>query len=600
MYNLYVKFQGTKYFLLYLALKEWYFVKTSPVFEVRAIKNLRDMIEQSSQLFADKNAFYVKTKDNSYRGITFSEFKNDIDSFGTALLELGLDKGFVAVIGENRYEWCVTYLATVNGVGVIIPLDKELPIAELENLLRQSTANVVVYSGKFHEGIKEMSPRLSNVKYFINMSADKDEDEKFISFWSLLEKGKKLLESGKKDYLNAPIDETSMSAMIFTSGTTDHAKAVMLSHKNICSNIMSVSASVRMDSNDSVLSILPLHHTYECTAGFLTMIYNGATITFNEGLKHIGKNLKEAQPTILILVPLILESMYNKIWEQASKNKSLKFKLKAGLFISNLLYKGLKIDIRRKLFKSIIDNVGGKLRLVISGAAALDPDVARGFEAMGVEVLQGYGLTEASPIVSVNRDKLYRHDSVGLPLPGLEVEINNPDKDGLGEIIVKGDSVMLGYYNNEAATNAVLKDGWLYTGDLGRMDETGFIYITGRKKNIIVTKTGKNIFPEEVEAYINKSPYIKESLVSGRENDKNDETIVVAQIVPDIDAIKAKLKIDTEPSPEEVYNLIKSEIRSINKNMPVYKRVVDITIRENEFAKTSSKKIKRYLEKTRV
>nr|WP_276020468.1 AMP-binding protein [Acetivibrio straminisolvens] len=558
------------------------------------------MIEQSSQLFADKNAFYVKTKDNSYRGITFSEFKNDIDSFGTALLELGLDKGFVAVIGENRYEWCVTYLATVNGVGVIIPLDKELPIAELENLLRQSTANVVVYSGKFHEGIKEMSPRLSNVKYFINMSADKDEDEKFISFWSLLEKGKKLLESGKKDYLNAPIDETSMSAMIFTSGTTDHAKAVMLSHKNICSNIMSVSASVRMDSNDSVLSILPLHHTYECTAGFLTMIYNGATITFNEGLKHIGKNLKEAQPTILILVPLILESMYNKIWEQASKNKSLKFKLKAGLFISNLLYKGLKIDIRRKLFKSIIDNVGGKLRLVISGAAALDPDVARGFEAMGVEVLQGYGLTEASPIVSVNRDKLYRHDSVGLPLPGLEVEINNPDKDGLGEIIVKGDSVMLGYYNNEAATNAVLKDGWLYTGDLGRMDETGFIYITGRKKNIIVTKTGKNIFPEEVEAYINKSPYIKESLVSGRENDKNDETIVVAQIVPDIDAIKAKLKIDTEPSPEEVYNLIKSEIRSINKNMPVYKRVVDITIRENEFAKTSSKKIKRYLEKTRV
>ncbi|WP_265443111.1 AMP-dependent synthetase/ligase [Acetivibrio straminisolvens] len=575
-------------------------MKTSPVFEVRAIKNLRDMIEQSSQLFADKNAFYVKTKDNSYRGITFSEFKNDIDSFGTALLELGLDKGFVAVIGENRYEWCVTYLATVNGVGVIIPLDKELPIAELENLLRQSTANVVVYSGKFHEGIKEMSPRLSNVKYFINMSADKDEDEKFISFWSLLEKGKKLLESGKKDYLNAPIDETSMSAMIFTSGTTDHAKAVMLSHKNICSNIMSVSASVRMDSNDSVLSILPLHHTYECTAGFLTMIYNGATITFNEGLKHIGKNLKEAQPTILILVPLILESMYNKIWEQASKNKSLKFKLKAGLFISNLLYKGLKIDIRRKLFKSIIDNVGGKLRLVISGAAALDPDVARGFEAMGVEVLQGYGLTEASPIVSVNRDKLYRHDSVGLPLPGLEVEINNPDKDGLGEIIVKGDSVMLGYYNNEAATNAVLKDGWLYTGDLGRMDETGFIYITGRKKNIIVTKTGKNIFPEEVEAYINKSPYIKESLVSGRENDKNDETIVVAQIVPDIDAIKAKLKIDTEPSPEEVYNLIKSEIRSINKNMPVYKRVVDITIRENEFAKTSSKKIKRYLEKTRV
>lgn len=219
---------------------------------------------------------------------------------------------------------------------------------------------------------------------------------------------------------------------------------------------------------------------------------------------------------------------------------------------------------------------------------------------MGIKVLQGYGLTEASPIVAVNRDKQYRHDSIGLPIPGLDVEISNPDKDGLGEIIVKGDSVMLGYYNNEAATKAVLKNGWLYTGDLGRMDENGFIYITGRQKNIIVTKTGKNIFPEEVEAYINKSPFIKESLVSGRENDKNDETIVVAQIVPDIDAIKARLKIDTEPSPEDVYNLIKSEIKAINKNMPIYKRVVDITIRENEFAKTSSKKIKRYLEKTRV
>ncbi|WP_136479229.1 long-chain fatty acid--CoA ligase [Acetivibrio thermocellus] len=576
-------------------------MKTSPVFEVRTIKNLRDMIEQSSKLFANKDAFRVKTKDNSYRGITFAEFKNDIDAFGTALLDLlGTEKGFVAVIGENRYEWCVTYLATINGVGVVIPLDKELPLPELENLLKQSNANAIVYSGKFHDAIKEMSSHLSNIKYFINMNTNEHEDDKFLSFWVLLEKGKKLLESGKKDYLNAPIDENAMSAMIFTSGTTGQAKAVMLSHKNICSNMMAVSASVYMDSTDSVLSILPLHHTYECTAGFLTMIYNGATITFNEGLKYIGKNLKEAQPTILILVPLILESMYNKIWEQASKDKSLKFKLKAGLFISNLLYKVFKIDIRRKLFKSVIDNVGGKLRLVISGAAALDPEVAKGFEAMGIKVLQGYGLTEASPIVAVNRDKSYRHDSVGLPLPGLDVEIINPDKEGFGEIIVKGDSVMLGYYNNDDATKAVLKDGWLYTGDLGRMDEKGFIYITGRKKNIIVTKTGKNIFPEEVEAYLNKSPYIKESLVSGRENDKNDETIVVAQIVPDMDAIKAKLKTDTDPSPEEVYKLIKAEIRAINKNMPVYKRVVDITIRENEFAKTSSKKIKRYLEKTNV
>jgi long-chain acyl-CoA synthetase len=576
-------------------------MKFTPIFDIRPIKNLKDMIEQSSTLFADKNAFHIKCKDDKYEGIKYSDFKNDIDALGTALLELNLKNSFIAVIGENRYDWCVTYLSVINGVGVIVPLDKELPVAELENLLNSSGAGAIVYSGRlFHDKLKQISSKLSNIKYYINMDTEEHESKNFLSLKALIKTGRELLSSGIKDYISCEIDENTLSALIYTSGTTDYAKGVMLSHKNICSNIMNVCSSLYIDSSDSVLSILPLHHTYECTAGFLTMIYNGVTISFNEGLKYIAKNLQETKPTILILVPLILENMYKKIWTQAKKKKSLKIKLKLGLFISNFLYNTFKIDIRKKLFKQILDNVGGRLRLVISGAAAIDPNVSKGLSGFGITIRQGYGLTEASPIVLVNRDKEFRDDSAGLPLPGLDVQINNPDHDGLGEIIVKGDSVMLGYYNNDAATKAVLKDGWLFTGDLACMDEKGFIYITGRQKNVIVTKNGKNIFPEEVEAYINKSPYILESLVTGKDDEETGETIVSAQIVPDMDAIKAKLKTDSEPSTEVIYKLIKAEIKSINKNMPIYKRVIDINIRDTEFAKTTTKKIKRYLEKTHV
>lgn len=572
-----------------------------PIYDVRPIKNLKDMIEQSSTMFAEKIAFNIKCKDNTYKGIKYSEFKNDIDALGTALLDLNLKNSFIAVIGENRYEWCVTYLSVVNGVGVIVPLDKELPNSDLENLLNNSNANAIVYSGRlFHDRLKELSPKLISIKYYINMDIEEHENDSFLSFKCLVKKGRELLNSGNKDYIDSEIDENALSALIYTSGTTDFAKGVMLSHKNICSNIMSVCSSLYIDSSDSVLSILPLHHTYECTAGFLVMIYNGVTISFNEGLKYIAKNLQETKPTLLISVPLILENMYRKIWTHAEKNKSLKIKLKFGLFISNLLYNVFKIDIRKKLFKQILDNVGGRLRLVISGAAAIDPKVSKGLSNFGITIRQGYGLTEASPIVSVNRDEIFRDDSAGLPLPGLDVRINNPDQDGLGEIIVKGDSVMLGYYKNDAATKAVLRDGWLFTGDLAKMDEKGFIYITGRQKNVIVTKNGKNIFPEEVEAYINKSPYVLESLVTGKEDEKTGETIVSAQIVPDMEAIKAKLKMDSDPSAEVVYKLIKSEIKSINRNMPLYKRVIDINIRETEFVKTTTKKIKRYLEKNHV
>lgn len=572
-------------------------VNNKPIYNVRTIKNLKDMIEQSERLFGNKNAFLIKTKEENYKGITYKEFKSDIDALGTSLINLGLKDKFIAVIGENRYEWCVTYLATVNGTGVVVPLDKELPLSEIKNLLERSSASAVVFSGKFSEEMKELASSVESIKYFINMDIEEDEQD-FLSYKKLIEQGKALIKSGDRRFLDADIDNTKMSILLFTSGTTDLAKGVMLSHKNICSNMMAVCSVLYIDSNDSVLSILPLHHTYECTCGFLIMVYNGCTIAFNEGLKHIGKNLKETSPSILLAVPLILEGMYKKIWEQAGKKKGLKTKLKIALAVSNILYKFFKIDIRRSLFKQIHDNIGGRIRLVISGAAAINPDVSKGFQAMGIKVLQGYGLTECSPIVTVNREEVYRDDSIGFPLPGVQVKIHNPDSNNIGEIVVKGENVMLGYYKNKAATEKILKDSWLYTGDLGYMDKSGFFYITGRKKNVIVTKNGKNIFPEEVEAYLNKSPYIKESLVFGENDDVSGETFVNAQIVPDIETIKAKLKADNLTK-EKVFDIINSEVKNVNKVMPLYKRIRQFAIREEEFAKTTTRKIKRYMEKTK-
>jgi len=557
---------------------------------------MKDLITQSVKLFGSKNAFLVRNKQEIYEGITYSKFKDDIDAFGSALIDLGLKDKFIAVIGENRYEWCVTYLSVVNGTGIIVPLDKELPLPEIENLLIRSNAAAVVFSGKFSSEMGELSKKLPTVKYFISMDADQEEYG-ILSFRKLVEYGKGLMNSGCGSFSDAEINDEKMSILLFTSGTTDLAKGVMLSHKNICSNIVSVSKTVYIGSNDSSLSILPLHHTYECTLGFLTMIYSGGTIAFNEGLKHIAKNLKEIRPTVLIAVPLILESMYKKIWEQAAKKKGMKTKLKTALLISNTLNKIFRIDIRKKLFKAIHDNIGGRVRLIISGAAAIDPDVSKGFSMMGIKVLQGYGLTECSPLVIGNRDNVYRDASVGLPIPGVEVKIVDPNQKGVGEIITKGDNVMLGYYKNEEVTEKCMKNGWFYTGDLGYKDKAGFYYITGRIKNVIVTKNGKNIYPEEVESYINKSPYVQESLVWGRYDEISGETHVNAQIIPNFIAIKEKLK-DIHISGDEIMRVISDVVKGVNRDMPLYKRIRGFNIRETEFVKTTTKKIKRYVEKT--
>ncbi len=566
-----------------------------PIYDVNPIKNLKNMVDKSEKLFGSKNAFYIKEKGDDYRGISYTEFANDITALGTSLINMGLKDTFIAVIGENRYEWCVTYLSTVNGTGVIVPLDKELPPSEIENLLIRSNASAVIFSGKFEKEMKKFKSTLLSVKYFINMDID-DDAQGFISYKRLIREGRDAVSSGNASFINAPIDDDALSILLFTSGTTDLAKGVMLSHKNISNNLQAVSSVIYIDSHDSILSILPLHHTYECTCGFLLMIYRGCTISFTEGLKHIAKNLNEVKPTVLLAVPLILEGMYSKVWEQASKKRGMKTKLKIALKVSNFLYTYLKLDIRKKLFSKIHEGIGGRIRLAISGAAAINPKVSEGFRSMGILVLQGYGLTECSPIVTVNREKDFRDSSIGQPLPGLQVKLDD-EKDGIGEIIVKGDSVMLGYYDNKLATEKVINDGWFYTGDLGTMDKHGFFTITGRKKNVIITKNGKNIFPEEVESYLSKSLYISESLIIGAYDNNSGETFVNAQIFPNVEAIKDKLKTN-EVSNEEIFKVINMEIKAINRSIPLYKRIRQFSIRDMEFEKTTTKKIKRYNQKT--
>lgn len=566
-----------------------------PVYNVRPIKDLKDMLIQSERLYGDNDAFLLKTSDDTYKGISYRHFKGDVDSLGTALQNLGFKGCTIAVISENRYEWCVTYLAVSCGAGVIVPLDKELPGHEIENLLLRSKAAVVVFSGKLENEVRKSAENIPGIRHLVNMDLPEDRDG-MLSFRRLVEKGKELLASGDRYYINTVIDTRAMDFLIFTSGTTDLAKGVMLTHENLAADVMAVCSTLYIDDKDSVLSILPLHHTYECTAGFLVMIYNGCTISFNEGLKHIAKNLKETRPTILILVPLIIENMYKKVWEAASKQPLGRLKLRAAMFAGDLLFNVFGFDIRKNLFKPILDNVGGRLRLIVAGAAAINPKVSKGFRSMGILTLQGYGLTECSPIVTANREKGFRDDSIGQPLPGVEVEIDAPDAEGIGEIKVRGDIVMPGYYENPQATGNILKDGWLYTGDLGRVDREGNFYITGRKKNVIVTKNGKNIFPEEVEAYLNDSPYILESMVYGRDIEETGETEVCAVIVPDFEMMAQKLRKDAF-TPEETRAAIENEVKTINRKMPLYKHIRAFTIREDELVKTTTRKIKRYLEK---
>jgi long-chain acyl-CoA synthetase len=561
-------------------------------YEFRPIRDLKDMVNTSAALFPDRNAFLVKNAPGgTYIPVKFSKLKTDIDELGTALTDLGLSGKKVAVIGENRYEWVTTYLAVVNGVGVIVPLDRELPAQEIRNLLERAEASAIVYSSKVGSVVEEAIQGIGSIEYVISMDAADHMDGR-LSLKRLQRAGKRLLLEGRRNYLDTEIDREAMCSLLFTSGTTGLAKGVMLSHKNLAANVYNMSKYVNVSGNYTGLSVLPMHHTYEMTCHVLTCIYQGCGVAICEGLKYIVKNMAEAQATVMLGVPLIFESMHKKVWKQAEASGKAE-KMRTAVQLSKKLE---KFNIKTKrLFKAVHQAMGGHMRLFISGAAAIDPAVIEDFNAMGVTMFQGYGMTENSPIIAVNKDRYFKPASVGLPMPGTEIRIIDRDENGVGEIVCKGDSVMIGYYDNPEETARVLVDGWLHTGDYGYFDQDGFLYISGRKKNVIVTKNGKNIFPEEVEFYLSKSDYIGEVVVWGLDDEKTGDTVVQAEIFPDYPALEEKF--GRVPEEGELRRILKKEIDGINEMMPLYKRVKRFEIRKEEFEKTTTKKIKRHAAK---
>ncbi|MDX1358662.1 MAG: AMP-binding protein [Clostridia bacterium] len=560
-------------------------MKKNLLYRHEPIRDLKEMINGVAGRYPDKTAFLSKVG-GEYIPTTYKEFLSDINGLGTKLFDMGLKDAFIGVIGENRYDWCVSYMAIVNGTGVVVPLDKELSVRELLYIANESNLKMIVFSEKYRSKVLEVAQSCDSIEHLVCMDAPKGDE---LSIQEMIAAGNELIENGVNVFLEAEIDPREMRMLLFTSGTTGVAKGVMLCHDGIASNISSMKSFLKVTSDDSSLSILPIHHAFECTCGFLTIIASGGTVAFCEGLKYIAQNIRETRPTLLVVVPLILENVYSKIQKNASSSfiKKIVFKILLGLGSI------LPIKTRRKLFSKVHNSLGGRVHHVISGASALSPSVSKALEKMGLVTLQGYGLTECSPVAAGNYEKFYKHGALGMAIPGVEMKIFEPDEDGIGEILVKGPNVMLGYYKNPEATAEVIKDGWFHTGDYGKVDKDGFYIMTGRKKNLIVTKTGKNIFPEELEEYLNDSPFILESVVSGSEKDITKEDFINAHIVPNIEKIKETLS-GKLPSIEEIKKVIGDEIKKINKKLPAFKRIKIFHIRDNEFEKTTTKKIKRH------
>ena len=562
------------------------------IYKTEGYKDLKEMLKKTGEKYGDLPAYIFRTEEEGmFRNITHKEFRNDINALGTKLIDMGLKDKRIAVISENRYEWGVDYLAAVTGVGVVVPLDRALPGNEIENLMIRSEVEAIFYSSKYDEIMNRVKEqKTTNVKYFISMDLEKEENGIY-SQKELIEQGRKLLEEGNTEFLNAKIDAEKMSIMLFTSGTTAMSKAVMLSHKNICTNLKDITSVIKVDSTDRFLSFLPLHHTFECTVGFLYPVSIGGAIAFCDGIRHIAENIKEYQITAMISVPILFESMYKKVMKGIEKKGKLD-KVKKGIKISNFLLK-FGIDIRKKLFKEIHDTLGGKVKLFVAGGAALDPEAEKGFNELGFTMYQGYGLTETSPVVAAEDDKYRRIGSIGKAFPSLEVKIDEPDEEGIGELMVKGDTVMLGYYNNEEATKeSIEEDGWFHTGDLAKIDKDGYIFISGRKKFVIVLKNGKNIFPEEIEFLVNKIEGVKESFIYGRPEDDGDYKIC-AKIVYDKDQMKELYNLENE---DEIKDFIWKEVKKVNKTMPAYKYIRDIIVTDKDLIKTTTQKIKRFEE----
>ena len=558
--------------------------------------DLKDMLNQTGEVYGDRPAYIFKTEEKGkFRTITHKEFRENINALGTTLIRMGLKDKRIALISENRYEWELSYLAVAAGVGVIVPLDKALPDNELESLILRSQVEAIIYSSKYDVIMKTLREKKNtNLKYFISMDLEEN-TQGIYAEKALVEKGKKLLTDGNKTYIDAKIDSEKMGIMLFTSGTTAMSKAVMLSHKNLVTNVMDIIQRFDLTDEDRFLSFLPLHHVFECTVGFLYPISIGGSIAFCEGVKHMAENIKEFEITAMISVPAVFDIIYRKVMKTIEKKGKLA-NLEKGKKVSQFLLK-MKIDLRKQLFKEVHESLGPKLKLVVTGGAALDPETEKGFNDLGFDVEQGYGLTETAPVIAAETPKCRRLGSIGKKFPSVEVKIDDPDEEGIGELMAKGPSIMLGYYENEEATKSALEsDGWFHTGDLARIDKDGFIYISGRKKSVIVLNNGKNVFPEEIETLLNKVEGIKETFVFEKKEDDGDVKVCV-EIVYDKELIKELYNIEGE---ENIKEFLWDKVKEVNKLMPKYKYVREMVITEEPLIKTTTLKIKRHEELKKV
>ena len=558
--------------------------------------DLKDMLNQTGEVYGDRPAYIFKTEEKGkFRTITHKEFRENINSLGTTLIQMGLKDKRIALISENRYEWELSYLAVASGVGVIVPLDKALPDNELESLILRSQVEAIIYSSKYDVIMNTLREKKNtNLKYFISMDLEEN-TQGIYAEKALVEKGKKLLTDGNKTYIDAKIDSEKMGIMLFTSGTTAMSKAVMLSHKNLVTNVMDIIQRFDLTDEDRFLSFLPLHHVFECTVGFLYPISIGGSIAFCEGVKHMAENIKEFEITAMISVPAVFDIIYRKVMKTIEKKGKLA-NLEKGKKVSQFLLK-MKIDLRKQLFKEVHESLGPKLKLVVTGGAALDPETEKGFNDLGFDVEQGYGLTETAPVIAAETPKCRRLGSIGKKFPSVEVKIDDPDEEGIGELMAKGPSIMLGYYENEEATKSALEsDGWFHTGDLARIDKDGFIYISGRKKSVIVLNNGKNVFPEEIETLLNKVEGIKETFVFEKKEDDGDVKVCV-EIVYDKEMIKDLYHIEDE---EKIKEFLWEKVKEVNKLMPKYKYVREMVITEEPLIKTTTLKIKRHEELKKV
>lgn len=570
-------------------------MKTERIFKVPEVSNMKEVIYNAVKNFGENIAFVIKHQEDkkvNYENITYNKFLEDINKLGTAFYEMNLKGKRVAVIGKNRYEWALAHITNLLGGIVSVPLDKDLQYDELESSLIRSKADAIIFDEKLKENISKIKDsNKTNLKEFICMT----ETEGFANIHELLEKGSKTLENGNKEYINSEIDNDALAILLFTSGTTAKSKAVMLSHRNVATNIYDLQSMEDINSTDTSIALLPFHHIFGSTCMAYTLSC-GIRIVFADGLRYVKQNLVEYKVTMFVGVPLLMESIYKAVMKEIEKQNKTKL-IKIATKVSNFLLK-FKIDIRRKLFKQVIDGLGGALRLVIIGGAPADPKILKAFDDFGITTLQGYGLSETSPVVAAENAKLKKNGTCGVPMPSFDLEIVDKDEKGIGEIRVKSPCVMLGYYEMPEETAAVLKDGWFYTGDLGYIDLQGCLHITGRNKNMIVLANGKKVFPEEIEVLINRIDIVEECMVFGlpSKEDKNDVTVSVKV------SYNKEIAKDKYPdlSEEELEKMVWEKIKEINKSFPQYKYVKNLIFTDEELIKTTTKKIKRQEEMKKI